>query len=185
MLPILMDTSDQPILLIGDGRPAESRLAFLDGAGADVRVFAGTPSEALREAAGDRLVAGDPDARDFEAAAMVFIAGLPDDVSKVWYDKAKAAGALVNVEDVKPLCDFHVPSLLRRGDLTVTISTGGKSPGLARRLRRYLEDLLPPVWSERLDEIADLRNGWRAEGASLAEVSKRTDAFIDKQGWLR
>jgi len=54
---------------------------------------------------------------------------------------ARNAGALVNIEDAKPLCDFHVPSLVRRGDLVMTVSTAGRSPGLARRLRRHLEKL--------------------------------------------
>ncbi len=52
---------------------------------------------------------------------------------------ARDAGVLVNVEDVPDLCDFHVPAAVRRGDLLLTVSTGGRAPGLSRILREWLE----------------------------------------------
>jgi precorrin-2 dehydrogenase/sirohydrochlorin ferrochelatase len=89
------------------------------------------------------------------------------------------------VEDVKHLCDFHTPSQVRRGDLLLSISTGGRSPGLAQRLRRYLEDLFQPDWEDHLDELARARDGWRAEGADMETVVRRTVEMIEKRGWLR
>lgn len=90
----------------------------------------------------------------------------------------------MNVEDVKPLCDFHMPSLVRRGDLVVTVSTGGKSPGLARRLRRYLETLFGPEWAGRLNELAEKRDDWRRQDVGMAEIGRRTDAYVEEKGWL-
>ncbi|HUD53327.1 precorrin-2 dehydrogenase/sirohydrochlorin ferrochelatase family protein, partial [Parvibaculum sp.] len=86
--------------------------------------------------------------------------------------------------DVKALCDFHVPSTVRRGDLLLTVSTGGKSPGLARRLRRYLEDLFDPDWAGRLQDLAERRDAWREEGLDMSEIGRRTEAHIDEKGWL-
>lgn len=184
MLPIVFDVSSSEIILVGEGDLVLRRLELLDAAGASVRVFSSDPCSALRELAGPRLAGDRPDDADLKSARLVFGAGLPDAEGEELATRARAFGALVNIEDVKPLCDFHVPSMVRRGDLTMTISTGGKSPGLARRLRRHLEVLFGPEWSGHLEKIGEKRQRWRAEGLPLDEVSKKTDAFIDQQGWL-
>ena len=98
--------------------------------------------------------------------------------------QARAGKTLVNVEDVKPLCDFHVPALVRRGALLLTVSTGGKSPGLARGLKAKLEEQYPAVWAERLDVLSDRRERWRAEGAGFSELIERTNQLIEAEGWL-
>jgi hypothetical protein len=91
----------------------------------------------------------------------------------------------VNVEDKKDYCDFHVPAMVRRGELLFTISTGGASPRLARRLRHMLETLFPPAWSDWLETIKQNRNQWKAEGASFSELAEKTDALLDENGWLK
>ncbi len=93
-------------------------------------------------------------------------------------------GVLVNVEDQGALCDFHVPSVVRRGDLTITVSTGGRSPGLAARVRRFLEELFGPEWADHLEEVAARRAEWRTRGADTATVRRRTDRLIEHRGWL-
>lgn len=184
MLPIVFDVSAGAIVLVGEGDLVLRRLELLDAAGAAVRVFSKTPSDELRHLAGDRLTGDRPQDADLEAAQLVFGAGLTDAEGEDLARRGRKLGALVNIEDVKPLCDFHVPSMVRRGDLTLTISTGGKSPGLARRLRRHLEALFGPEWAGYLDQIGEKRQSWRSEGLPLDEVSRKTDSFIDQQGWL-
>ncbi len=184
MLPIVFDVSAGTTVLVGEGELVLRRLQLLDAAGAAVRVYCSAPSKELTALAGQRLVGARPDDADLKAAGLVFGAGLSDAEGEDLASRARSMGVLVNIEDVKLLCDFHVPSMVRRGDLTMTISTGGKSPGLARRLRRHLEVLFGPEWSGRLDQIGEMRQAWRAEGLPLDDVSRRTDSFIDQQGWL-
>lgn len=184
MLPIVFDVSAGSVVLVGEGELVERRLELLDAAGARVRVFSRKPSAALREAAGDRLNDRSPEDDDLKAASLVFGAGLSEADGAALAERARGFGALVNIEDVKPLCDFHIPSMVRRGDLTITVSTGGRSPGLARRLRRHLETIFGAEWADRLDSVGKLRDGWRREGLSLPEVSRKTDVYIDQQGWL-
>ena len=69
--------------------------------------------------------------------------------------------ALVNVEDVKPWCDFHNPALVRRGDLLLTVSTNGRSPGLAARIRRQLAATFGAEWADRLSTIGRKRDAWK------------------------
>ena len=92
---------------------------------------------------------------------------------------------LVNVEDRPELCDLHLPAVLRRGDLTLAISTNGRAPGVAGLLRRHLERLFGPEWRGRIDELGrPARAGWRAEGADMTTVKHRTDRYVEDRKWL-
>ena len=75
---------------------------------------------------------------------LLFVAGLPEGEARDLAARARGLGVLVNVEDVLPLCDFHVPAIVRRGELLLTASTGGQVPGLARALRESLADAVRP-----------------------------------------
>ena len=66
----------------------------------------------------------------------------------------------------------------------MTVSTGGKSPGLARGLKAKLEEQYPAAWAERLDVLSDRREQWRAEGANFSELIERTNKLIEAEGWL-
>ncbi len=185
MLPIVLDVGALHVVLIGEGEAALKRLELLDAAGASsVAVYSAAPGADLRARAGDRLMGARPSAEALGAAGLVFIAGLADEEAAGFAATARRLGRFVNTEDRKALCDFHVPSVVRRGDLLLTVSTGGRSPGLARRLRRHLEGLFGPEWSGRIEKLAERREGWRAEGLGLAEIGQRTEAYIREEGWL-
>ena len=116
---------------------------------------------------------------------VLLIAGLAEETASALAATARAMGVLVNVEDRKPWCDFHVPSVIRRGDLVLTVSTNGRSPGLSSRIRRFLERLFGPEWEGRVEEVAGGRAAWRAEGADMPTVARLTDDLVHRRGWLR
>ena len=116
---------------------------------------------------------------------VLFIAGLDKPAAVALAAKARVAGILVNVEDVPELCDFHVPAIVRRGNLVLTASTGGQAPGLARRLREWLEGRFGPEWKLHMEEVSAARAGWRADGLPPDEVSRRTRALVSEKGWLQ
>jgi precorrin-2 dehydrogenase/sirohydrochlorin ferrochelatase len=185
MFPIVLDLGALKVALVGEGDAALKRLELLDAAGAaHVEVYSASPDAAFTARAGDRLRGARPSGEALEAAHLVFLAGLGKAEAEALAGIARKAGRLVNTEDVKPLCDFHVPSAVRRGDLLLTVSTGGKSPGLARRLRRHMETLFGPEWAGRLDELADRRDGWRRQGMDIPSIGRHTDAYVDEKGWL-
>jgi precorrin-2 dehydrogenase/sirohydrochlorin ferrochelatase len=115
---------------------------------------------------------------------LLFVAGLPEGEARDLASRARALGVLVNVEDRPALCDFHVPAIVRRGDMLLTASTGGQVPGLARALRESLAGQFGPEWSERLKELGLARAKWRAEGLSPGEVSHHVRGLISRMGWL-
>lgn len=115
---------------------------------------------------------------------LLFVAGLDRAASAELAARARASGALVNVEDVPELCDFHVPAILRRGDLALTVSTNGRAPALSRLLREWLERRFGSEWQGRMDKIAWARDLWRRDGLNPDEVSRRTRDLVAREGWL-
>jgi precorrin-2 dehydrogenase/sirohydrochlorin ferrochelatase len=185
MYPILFDPAHVRAVVVGRGPGAVRRISGLEAAGvSDIRVFASEPDNEIAAKAGARLIARLPGAEDLEGATLVLVAGLEDGAAEVIATAARDVGIAVNVEDRLPLCDFHLPATVRRGDLLLTASTGGRSPGLARALREHLEGAFGPEWAERLDALAEARQGWRAQGADFSTVSRRTQEWIDREGWF-
>ncbi|HUO91096.1 MAG TPA: NAD(P)-dependent oxidoreductase [Rhizomicrobium sp.] len=165
MLPIVLAAESIRIGLAGAGEGHARRSALLAEAG--LKAVAVAPDGAL------------PDIR------ILFIAGLDADAAAALAVRARAAGILVNAEDMPELCDFHVPAIVRRGDLVLTASTGGQAPGLARRLREWLSERFGPEWRVHMEEISLARAGWRADGLPPDEVSHRTRTLVGGKGWLQ
>ncbi|HEY2010577.1 MAG TPA: NAD(P)-dependent oxidoreductase [Rhizomicrobium sp.] len=167
MLPLVLNPTYIKAGLAGRGPARDRRAALLADAGMEVRL--------LPENAPDALL---------EGLQVLFVAGLPEGEARELAGRARALGVLVNVEDVLPLCDFHVPAIVRRGELLLTASTGGRVPGLARALRERLADEFGPEWTARLKELGAARAKWRSQGLSPNEVSQHVRELIARMGWL-
>jgi precorrin-2 dehydrogenase / sirohydrochlorin ferrochelatase len=98
--------------------------------------------------------------------------------------EARARGVLVNMVDDIPNCDFAVPAIVRRGDLLVTISTCGRSPALARRLREELGERFGPEWSAALDVLGEVRARTLSALPDIAERSRRWQEALDVEELL-
>jgi precorrin-2 dehydrogenase/sirohydrochlorin ferrochelatase len=185
MLPIVLDAARLRIALFGEGTRASRRLALLrEGGARDIAVFASTPDAALVAAAGAALHVGDPADVDLAAFDLVYVADLAPADAAALAARARAAGRLVNVEDVKDLCDFHTPAVVRRGALTLTVSTGGLAPGLASVLAAYLGRIFGTVWSIRLGLLETKRRTWRRRGLTHGEIRDALGCEIERNGWL-
>jgi len=181
MIPIVIDPSLVPIALVGTGDTMRRRIDWLQRGGAKhLTVFAADQNLP----AGVVQISRMPLAEEIGQFRLVWITGVDPAEAIPLAKAARAAGAIVNVEDYMPYCDFHTPALVRRGDLLVAISTAGKSPGLAMRLRAWLESQLGDEWADRLETIARKRNAWRRKPRDLEELATLTDAVIDHKGWL-
>ena len=185
MIPIVLDPKVVPLALIGRGELACRRLEWLRAGGADsVAVFSDQASSELKELAGEHLRPRLPSIDELAKLPVLWIADLPRSHAIPLAKLARSLGVLVNVEDVTAACDFHNPSVVRRGDLLLTVSTGGRSPGLAARIRRQLAESFGPEWAPRVDQIGARRASWRRQRRPLAELARLTDALIDRRGWL-
>lgn len=184
MLPIVLDLARVPVLLAGGGAALRKRLALLDDGGALVDVYAPHPDPELVAEAGPRLRGRLPEDHEIAAHRLLFVAGLDAHQSARLVAVGRANRLLVNAEDLPALCDFHMPAMVRRGDLLLTASTGGHSPALAAMLRVWLAERFGSEWSGRLRQAAGLRRKLRESGASPASVTQETLALARHEGWL-
>lgn len=167
MLPLVVNPVGLKAGLAGRGEARERRAALLAESGVEARLL---PDQVADE--------------DLAVLQLLFVAGLTEGEARDLANRARRLKVLVNVEDVLPLCDFHVPAIVRRGELLLTASTGGQVPGLARRLREKLADEFGPEWTGRLKELGAARAKWRARGLSPAAVSEQVREMVARMGWL-
>ncbi len=167
MLPITVNPRMVGIGLAGSGEGLARRASLLAESGVDAVSVALESSDAA-----------------LHCLSVLFIAGLERPMAAELARRARAGGVLVNVEDAPELSDFHVPAVVRRGALMLTVSTSGRAPGLARRLREWLQKRFGPEWNEHLEILGAARAGWRAGGLPPDEVSRRTRDLIENRGWL-
>jgi len=158
--PMMVDLAGRRCLVVGGGRVAERKVALLLEAGADVAVVSPvvTPRIADLAARGAiRLARRTVRPADLDRVFLAFAATDDAEVNQGVAREVRSAGGLVNVADAPEACDFHVPSVVRRGDLTIAISTGGGSPALAKRLRQRLEATIGPEYEAFLAALRELR----------------------------
>lgn len=144
--PLVLRIKDRLCVIIGAGEVARRKVQRLLAAGAQVRVVAPQIHPELRE---DRRIEGicRPFSPDTLAGAFLVFAATNDrSVNATVAACARKEGRLVNIADDPDGSDFHLPALLRRGELTVTVSSGGGSPAFAAQLRDRLAAELGPEW---------------------------------------
>lgn len=165
--PVFLRLEGRKCLVVGGGEVAERKVSSLLESGARVRVVSPHLTPALRErqARGEIEVGLRPfEAADLEGIFLVIAATSEPEVNEKVAREAGRRGILVNVVDSPELCDFIVPSVVRRGDLVVAISTGGHSPALARRLREEMERYFGPEYAHLLALISQVRQELKARG---------------------
>jgi uroporphyrin-III C-methyltransferase / precorrin-2 dehydrogenase / sirohydrochlorin ferrochelatase len=146
--PLFLKLQERPVLLAGSGDAAAAKLRLLVAAGARVRVFAESPSPALRVAIHELHVAWNaaPVASEDLRHVELAIGAYGDDAADAALsDLARSVGKLVNIVDRPELSDFTMPAIVDRGEIVVAISTHGASPVLAQRVRAAIESVLPPA----------------------------------------
>jgi precorrin-2 dehydrogenase/sirohydrochlorin ferrochelatase len=147
-------------VVVGAGRIAEGKIASLLDAGARVRVVAPHATPAIATWARNRRViwierSFEP--ADLDGAFLVIAATNSSKVHRLVFREARRRGVLCNVVDEPARCDFYYPAVVRRGDLQIAVSTAGRSPALAQRLRRELEAQYGPEYAAWLDHLGRSR----------------------------
>lgn len=142
LFPMFLKLEGRNCVVVGAGIIAAQKLESLLQSGAVVRVVAPLASVEIRELARVGRItwieAEFQPAHLHDASLVIAATGNPE-VNQAVYSAAQQRGVLCNSVDEPERCDFYYPALVRRGDLQIAISTAGKSPALAQRIRRELE----------------------------------------------
>ncbi|MEE9543502.1 MAG: bifunctional precorrin-2 dehydrogenase/sirohydrochlorin ferrochelatase [Thermodesulfobacteriota bacterium] len=159
--PIFLDLTKRPCAVVGGGVVAERKVKSLIIAGARVTVISPRLSKGLKELVAKKKIThvkGSFEAGSLKGFFLVISAASAKEVNERVADEAREAGAIVNVVDSPLLCDFLVPSLVSRGDLMIAVSTSGKFPALAKKMRQELEKLYGPEYGLYVELLSAIRN---------------------------
>ncbi|HEX2026705.1 MAG TPA: bifunctional precorrin-2 dehydrogenase/sirohydrochlorin ferrochelatase [Nitriliruptorales bacterium] len=174
--PMSLDVAGRRCVVVGGGPLAAAKARALVEAGAEVVVLAAEPTAALPE--GVRHVPRGYRPGDLAGAFVAVVSGEDDpDVEAAWQE-AERERVLLNVVDDVPHCHFAFPAVVRRGDLRVAISTGGKAPALAARLRRALEAQLGDEYGRLVDLLGEVRSAALPRSVPFEEWARRWQAAV-------
>jgi precorrin-2 dehydrogenase / sirohydrochlorin ferrochelatase len=160
--PIFVEMKKRRCLVIGGGVVAERKIAGLLEAGAAVTVISPDVTEKIARWSKEKLIqfiARRYQPGDLSGSELAFVATGDSEVNTAAFDEGRERGVWVNSSDDPTHCDFILPSVMRRGELTVTVSSGGGSPALARTIREELEMHL----SQEYEQLAKLAAEARVE----------------------
>src|SRR5262245_420693 len=170
--PAFLDLRGRRCLVVGGGAIGERKTHALLDCGARVTIVSPSVTQRLAAlAASGRLVhRARPFRRSDPRGCALAVAATGDPrVDRVVAAAARRWRALVNVVDRPQDCDFIVPAVLRRGELQIAVSTGGRSPAIAREIRRRLERFFGPEYGELISRAGEARNRARTKARTAAE----------------
>ena len=162
LYPVFLKVSELRTLIVGGGAVGLEKLSFLlkSSPNAQVRLVAKEVCEEIRVLAKDRYVEIHEEAYHdrFLEEIQIAIAATDDlEVNLAVRHDAKLRNILVNVADNPPYCDFYMGGIVTKGNLKMAISTNGKSPTLAKRLRQFFEEFFPENTNELLENLNTYR----------------------------
>lgn len=188
MLPLMLNVTQTPIAVIGNGFATIQRLNTLKASGAqNITTFATDPEIGVVKLCSARLHNRLPTQDDFRLGhfRIVYICDIAEADTLNIIGWAHDAGGFVNVHDRQDLCDFHMPAILRRGHLQVTVSTDGKVAGLSRILRDFLKaNIFGPEWAARVNDLGARRDDWIKEKIPFDDLRTRVETYVKERGWL-
>ena len=160
LFPMFLKLEGRQCLVVGAGKVGEPKIAGLLETGVHIRVVALDASPTVREWARSGKI--DLELRpfvadDLEGAFLVVVATNSRSLNERVYREAQRRGVLCNVVDVPDLCDFFYPSVVRRGDLQIAVSTAGQSPSLAQKIRQQLEKQFGAGYAAWVAELGETR----------------------------
>jgi precorrin-2 dehydrogenase / sirohydrochlorin ferrochelatase len=178
--PVALELSGRRCVVAGGGPEAEGKARALVEAGADVVVIAPRVTDGLTDLArrGELTHVGRRYRRGDLAGAFLVIAADSDRAGRAEvFAEAEAERVLCNAVDDVEHCHFAIPSIVRRGELLFAVSTGGRAPALAQRLRRRLSEQFGWQWEALVDVLGEVR---------AATLPSRTPDFaVWAAGWQR
>jgi precorrin-2 dehydrogenase/sirohydrochlorin ferrochelatase len=157
---MFMKLAGKQCLVVGAGKVGEPKIGGLIDTGVSVHVVAIEAGSRVREwadAGKIELEVRAFTAGDLEGKFLAVVATASNSLNQLIYREAQQRGVLCNVVDVPEYCDFFYPAVVRRGDLQIAISTAGKSPSLAQKIRQQLERQFGEGYAAWVEQLGETR----------------------------
>ncbi len=188
LYPVFIKLENMQVLLVGAGNVALEKLQSLLGnsPAAKITVVAPFVREELRFFLNDyhqcKLIERGFEEKDLEEKNIVVCATDNPALHQQIKTLANAKGLLVNVADTPPLCDFYLGSIVQKGSLKIAISTDGKSPTIAKRVKEVLNETLPDEIDSLLQNMQDIRNKMSGDFAEkVKQLNELTKGLVDPE----
>ncbi len=182
LFPVFINLTDKPCLVLGGGQVAARKVQNLLDCGAVVKVISPEAVDVIKDCSEQGLikwVRRELEINDLQDVFMVFVATSNPEANQQAVDWCRERNILVNAVDDPPNCDFYVPSVLRRNSLVLAISTEGKSPLYARKLREELESIITPEHGEYVDLLGEQRELIKETISDINVRKKVFEALVD------
>ncbi len=186
LYPVFLKTSNLHVLIIGGGNVAEEKLTFLTKSSPDATVTMVSPMfrEATVALAAKHLVELITDVYKHTYSKGKHIVIATTDVPEVnvlVYEDCRRLDKLVNVADNPPYCDFYMGGIVTKGNVKIAISTNGKSPTTAKRLRQFFEEVIPEDISKMVQNLNDYRKTIKGDfEVKVDKMNEITQKLVEK-----
>ncbi|MEO0571000.1 MAG: bifunctional precorrin-2 dehydrogenase/sirohydrochlorin ferrochelatase [Bacteroidota bacterium] len=162
LYPVFLKVNNLKVLIVGGGNVAEEKLTFLLKSSPNAVIEMVSPmyregTIALAKKYGVKMYHGKYHRRFLKKKHIVIATTDSPKVNEKVYHDCRRRSLLVNVADNPPFCDFYMGGIVTKGNVKVAISTNGKSPTTAKRLRQFFEDVIP----ENIDDLVKNLNQYR------------------------
>lgn len=186
LFPVFLKLEKLDVLLVGGGNVGLEKLSaiLVNSPECSVTVVATYIREELRVLAQTHskvlLLERPFQEEDLDAKDIVILATDRPDLHVSIKEKTRQRRILTNVADTPDLCDFYLGSIVQKGDLKIGISTNGKSPTLAKRLRELLTEVIPNDIQSLLDNLVVIRDRMKGDFQSkITQLNKITEGLVN------
>lgn len=186
LYPVFLKTANLHVLIIGGGNVAEEKLTFLTKSSPDARVTMVSPMfrKGTLELVEKHQVTIIQDVyRDSYLRGKHMVIATTDvpEVNVKVYNDCRALDKLVNVADNPPYCDFYMGGIVTKGNVKIAISTNGKSPTTAKRLRQFFEEVIPEDISKMVQNLNDYRKTIKGDfEEKVDKMNEITETLVEK-----
>lgn len=188
LFPIFLKLEKLKVLIVGGGNVALEKVNAILGNNPDSYITLVAP-EILPEI--EKIAAEHPNMKlknriffpgDLFTADIVIAATADHEMNKIIKDEARKREILANVADTPELCDFYLASIVKKGDLKIAVSTNGKSPTMAKRVKEVLDEAFPNETQEVLENLAEIRSGLKGDFSDkVKKLNKITSVLVEKE----
>jgi precorrin-2 dehydrogenase/sirohydrochlorin ferrochelatase len=188
LFPLFLKLRNRKCLVVGAGSIAESKIASLADTGAKVRVIAPDATPQVRTWARSRKIDWRQRhfrLRDLQGVFLVIAATSSRALHERIFTEAQRLGVLCNVVDVPELCDFYYPAVVQRGALQIAVSTAGRSPALAQRLRKELESQFGPEYEQWLESVGKVREEIPARNLTAEQRKQFLHELVSQEAFQK
>lgn len=189
LFPVFIKLENLRLLLVGGGFVAQEKLNAILANAPETQITIVAPVireeiKTIQQQQGHiKIIQRAFEAIDLQDKDLVIIAVEGTAVSAEIRQQAKAKGLLVNVADQPDLCDFYLGSIVKKGDLKIAISTNGKSPTVAKRLKEVLQESIPDEIDDVLQQVHRLRQQMKGDFSDkVKQLNALTIGLIEGKG---